>query len=116
MHRFASLQSSLAALACVVPAVALQAAEGYVRIHAPADGAKLDGMEITRIAYEVSPGPKGDHVHVYVDGNEVGILRALKGGYALGTLPPGLRTLCVKVVNKAHVPIGIEQCVKVTVE
>jgi hypothetical protein len=116
MQKFAGLRSSLVALAWAVPVAAAQAAEGYVRILAPADGAKLDGMEVARIAYEVSTGPKGDHVHVYVNGNEVGILRALKGSYALGQLPLGPGTVCVKVVNKAHVPIGIEQCIKVTVE
>jgi hypothetical protein len=31
-------------------------------------------------------------------------------------MAPGPHTLCIKVVNKAHVPIGVEQCVKVNVE
>jgi hypothetical protein len=91
-------------------------AEGYVRIHSPANGARVDGFGPTAIAYEARPGPKGNHVHVYVDGKEVGILRQLKGSYTLGPLAPGPRVLCVKVVNRAHVPIGVEQCVKVTVE
>ena len=54
-------------------------------------------------------------MHIYVDNREVGILRTLKGSYLLETLPPGKRNICVKVVNKAHVPIGVEQCVRVTV-
>jgi hypothetical protein len=92
------------------------AAEAFVKITAPAEGAKLDSMALTKLAYEVRPGPKGDHVHVYVDGKEVGILRQLKGSYTLETLAPGGRSICVKIVNKAHVPIGVEQCVKVAVE
>lgn len=92
------------------------AGEAFVRITMPAPGAKLDALEPPRIAYEVQPGPKGDHVHVYADDKEVGILRQLKGTYALEPLPPGPHTLCIKVVNKAHVPIGVSQCVKVLVE
>jgi hypothetical protein len=90
--------------------------QGKVQITSPADGATLDAMDENRLVYEVDPGPRGDHVHVYVDGKEVGILRSLKGSYLLEAMPSGKRDLCVKVVNKAHVPVGIEQCVQVTVK
>jgi len=96
-----------------LPATPAGAAEAYVKIISPAAGAKLDAMDLAKLVYEVRPGPKGDHVHVYVDGKEVGILRELKGGYTLEPLSPGERSLCIKVVNKAHVPIGVEQCIKV---
>lgn len=92
------------------------AEDGSVKILAPLAGAKLDAMADHRIAYEVVPGPRGDHTHLYVDGREVAVLRELKGSRPLETLAPGTRELCIKVVNKAHVPIGIEQCVKVRVE
>lgn len=92
------------------------AAEGGVTIHAPADGATLDVMEQNRIDYEVVPGPGGDHVHLYVDGNEAAILRALKGSYTLESLAPGKHDLCVKVVNKNHTPIGVEKCIAVMVQ
>ena len=92
------------------------AAEGYVKIMAPLDGAKLERTKPTTLVYEVSPGPRGEHVHVYVDGREVGILRQLKGSYTVEALPAGQRTVCVKVANRAHVPIGLEQCINVTVE
>ncbi|MHB8760639.1 MAG: hypothetical protein ACYC5S_10995, partial [Thiobacillus sp.] len=69
-----------------------------------------------RLVYSVDPGPRGDHVHVYVDDREVGILRQLKGSYLLESMASGQRDICVKVVNKAHVPIGIQDCVKVTVK
>ena len=98
------------------PVVAAAAAESYVKITAPVDGAKLDGMALTKLVYEAVPGPAGDHVHVYVGGKEVGILRQLKGSYTLETLPAGHQRICVKVVNKAHVPTGVEQCVEVTAE
>jgi hypothetical protein len=91
-------------------------AQGQVRITAPADGATVDLLDSPRLAYEVDPGPRGDHVHLYVDDKEVAILRKLKGDYSLDALAAGKRNVCVKVVNKAHVPIGVEQCVRVTVK
>ncbi|MCA1978755.1 MAG: hypothetical protein LDL19_05905 [Thiobacillus sp.] len=90
--------------------------QGKVTITSPTDGATLDALDENRLVYEVDPGPRGDHVHVYVDNREVGILRKLKGSYLLESLDSGKRTLCVKVVNKAHVPIGIEKCIQVTVK
>lgn len=104
-----------AALAAMALSQVVQAEPG-VRIEAPADGAKLDAMEQNRLVYKVDPGPRGDHVHVYVDGREVGILRQREGSYPLETLAPGEHQLCVKVVNKAHTPIGLQDCVKVAVQ
>ena len=86
------------------------------RITSPLDGAKLDAMAQNKVVYEVIPGPKGDHVHLYVDNKEAAILRQLKGSHALETLAPGKHDICVKVVNKGHTPIGVEQCIKVTVD
>lgn len=90
--------------------------QGKVQITSPADGATLDAMDEIRVAYEVDPGPRGDHSHLYVDNKEVAILRERKGSYLLETLSSGERSLCVKIVNKAHVPIGIGQCIQVTVK
>jgi hypothetical protein len=90
-------------------------AQPYVRITAPADGATIDAMEPAKLVYEVGPGAKGHHVHVFVDGREVGILRRLRGSYTLETLSPGARTVCIKVVSPSHVPIGVEQCIKLDV-
>ena len=92
------------------------AAEGSVTIHSPLEGATLDVMEQNKVDYEVVPGPGGDHVHLYVDGEEVAILRQLKGSYTLENLASGQHDLCVKVVNKNHTPIGVEKCVAVTVQ
>lgn len=96
------------------PAASL--AQGKVTITSPAEGATLDAMDENKVIYEVDPGPRGDHVHVYVDNKEVGILRQLRGSYTLETLSSGKRTICIKVVNKAHVPIGIEKCIRVSVK
>ena len=101
-------------LVLAIPVAAL--GQGKVMITAPKEGAMLDAMGENKLVYEADPGPRGDHVHVYVDKEEVGILRKLKGSYLLETLSPGQRIICVKVVNKAHVPIGTAQCVHVTVK
>ena len=92
------------------------AAEGSVTITSPASGAKLDSMVQNKISYEVVPGPRGDHVHLYVDGKEMAVIRQLKGSYTMDTLAPGKREICIKVVNKGHTPIGVQQCVSVTVD
>jgi hypothetical protein len=88
---------------------------GSVKITSPAEGSKLDAMAQNKVDYEVIPGPNGDHVHLYVDNKEAAILRQLKGSYTLAALLPGAHDICVKVVNKGHTPIGLEQCVKVSV-
>jgi hypothetical protein len=114
MNRKPFLIAALLGLLLAAPTIAL--AQGKVTITTPAEGATLDAMAENRVVYDVDPGPRGDHVHVYVDNKEVGILRKLKGSYLLESLSPGPRVICIKVVNKAHVPVGIEQCVHVTVK
>lgn len=113
MRAFTSLMVLLA-FSCYVPFVL--AAETSVAISSPADGAKLSRTAQTKINYEVTPGPKGDHTHLYVDGEEVGILRQLKGSHTLDPLAPGSHDICIKVVNKGHSPVGVQQCIKVSVE
>lgn len=90
--------------------------EPSVTITSPGDGAKLDVMEQHKLSYEVVPGPRGDHVHVYIDDVEIDILRELTGSYTLPSIGTGEHEICVRVVNKAHVPIGIEDCVTVRME
>jgi hypothetical protein len=114
MNRKHFLAPAALGLLLAFPATGL--AQGKVTITSPAAGATLDAMDENKLVYEVDPGPRGDHVHVYVDDKEVGILRQLKGSYTLETLSSGKRDICVKVVNKAHVPVGVEQCVQVSVK
>lgn len=99
----------------LLPAGVAHSQEGMVTIMSPKAGAKLSGMGPHQLQYEVIPGPNGDHVHIYVDNAEVGILRALKGSYPLEGLSPGMRNICIKVVNKGHTPIGVDGCVKASV-
>ena len=92
------------------------AGDASVKITSPADGAQLDAMAQNKIVYEAIPGPRGDHVHLYVDNKEAAILRQLKGSHTLETLTPGKHDICVKVVDKGHTPIGVERCIKVMVK
>ena len=101
-----------ALLACSQSSMAENAS---VKIISPLEGARLDATAQNMVAYEIVPGPTGDHSHLYVDNKEAAVLRQLKGSYALTALAPGQHDICVKVVNKGHTPIGVEQCVKVTV-
>lgn len=101
-------------LSCYVPASL--AADASATISSPADGAKINRGTVVDLNYEVSMGDKGDHTHLYLDNNESVTLRGLKGRYSLGTLSPGEHRICVKVVNKAHTPIGAQKCINVSVE
>jgi len=104
----------LLAFGCYVPLVL--ADDASVTISSPADGAKLSRTAQTKINYEVMPGPKGDHTHLYVDDKEIGVLRQLKGSHTLEALAPGMHEICIKIVNKGHTTIGVQQCIKVSVE
>lgn len=95
---------------------ALSAQTAVVRIDEPKEGATLDAKAKNALAYEYQPAPPGDHVHAYVDGKQVAVLRERKGRYPLESLSPGMHEVCVKMVDKAHVPIGVDQCVQVTVK
>lgn len=92
------------------------AADPSIRITAPADGAKLDAKAQTKVVYEVVAGAKGDHTHLYIDGKETAVLRQLKGSHTLEPLAAGDHQICIKIVNKGHTPIGVEQCIKVTAQ
>lgn len=115
-NRFASSMTILLLALGFATATVVAAEEGSVTITSPEDGTTLDAMGANELVYEVEPGPRGDHVHVYVDDAEVGILRELSGSYTLAALEAGERNICIRVVNRAHVPVGTEGCVKVTVE
>src|ERR1700756_3715223 len=70
--------------------------DGSVTITSPAEGAKV-GLGGVKIDYDVAPGPKGDHVHVHVDGEEAGLVHQLKGSYTVDKLTAGKHTLCIRV-------------------
>ncbi len=94
----------------------VMAAGESIDIISPVDGAKLDFKAENKMVYDVSLGTSGSHIHVYVDGEEADLLRQPKGSYTFDPLAKGKHELCLKIVNKNHTPIGVERCIKVTVE
>lgn len=108
----------LTSLACAAADNSMKKAEepsaGTVSISSPVDGAKLPGSS-AKIVFDITAAPKGEHVHVYVDGDEVGRLHELKGSYTVDKLAVGKHWLCIRVVDKGHTPIGAEKCVSVIV-
>ena len=87
-----------------------------VAIISPSDGATLIASNKNTINFNVTPGSKGDHVHIYVDGKEAAVIHALKGNYTFEKLEAGNRDICVKEMDKGHNPTGAEKCIKVKVE
>jgi hypothetical protein len=83
---------------------------GLVTITSPAEGAKV-GLSGIKVAFEVTQAPKGDHVHVFVDGEQVAELRQLKASYTVDKLTAGRHWVCFRVVDKGHTPVGAEKCV-----
>lgn len=92
------------------------AAEGSITITSPKDGATLNAKDKNKIVYNVVPGPKGDHLHVYVDDKEVVQIRQFKGSYTFDALSSGKHTVCIKVANRAHVLTGLQRCINVNVQ
>lgn len=106
--------TGLMVLGCHVPAAL--AAGASVTISSPHDGAKFRPWTEIDVVYEVTLGPNGNHVHLYVDSGKAVVLRALKGSYHVGTLVEGAHKICINVVNEAHTPIGAQACVNVSVQ
>ncbi len=92
------------------------AADQLVTIGAPAEGAKLPAGKPSKVDYEVQAGTKAHHVHLFVDGGEVGTAHKLKGSFELPALKAGEHKICVAPVNTNHTPIGEKACVSVTAE
>jgi len=112
MRNLSMLMLALASFA----APPVVAAGGNIDIISPVEGAKLDAKAENKMEYNVTLGESGGHIHVYVDGEEMAVLRQIKGSYTLEPLAKGKRDICIKIVNKNHTPSGVERCVKVTVD
>lgn len=112
MRNLSMLVLILASIAAPLAA----AAESKIDISSPVDGARLDAKAQNKLDYNVTLGGDGDHIHVYVDGKQVALLRQMKGSYTLESLAQGNHEICIKIVNKNHTPIGVDRCVKVAAQ
>ena len=90
------------------------AAAGMVTISSPMNGAMVSKDAKVELSYEAVPGPDGDHLHLYLDGKRIDIIRTMKGMADVGMLEPGKHHICLEINTKSHVPTGAEACVDVT--
>lgn len=107
-------------IACVAILGCAQAfaADGKITINSPADGDMVSAMDKgkVRVNYEAVLSPGGDHLHLYVDGERVDVLRQIKGETELDPLAVGKHHICLAENTKAHVPTGPETCIDVTAQ
>lgn len=90
--------------------------QASVVISSPADGAMLTANQAVKVSYQAKTGPKGDHVHLYLDGERTAVLRQLAGDYELGMLKPGKHKISVEIVTKDHQHIGVGKEISVEVQ
>jgi hypothetical protein len=121
----------MSGLAFALTACAGWAQDGFVRILSPSDGTWMDRTALIQLVYEAGPGAGGDHLGLYIDGEEATMLLQWRhhhvgekiasaqgpvtGYYPLINLKPGERTVCLRVVGKTHGPGGPSQCITVHV-
>ena len=84
-----------------------------IKILSPKDKGRIDAGEEYGLQYEVTPGPGGDHFHVWVDGDRGPGVHDTKGTYKLPKLAAGKHTITIKVVDKDHVPTGPQKTITV---
>jgi len=106
----------LVTLPLVLICVQAYAADGSIAISAPANGAMVSAKDKVPVTYAATLGANGDHLHLYVDGKRVDVLRQIKGTAELDTLPVGKHHVCLTVNTSSHAPTGVETCVDVTAQ
>ncbi len=111
MNNHAMASVLLAMLFGAHPAIA---ANGKVTISSPKEGAMVAAGQKIKLSYMADPGYEGNHLHLYVDGQRVDVIRHLKGATELDALAPGKHKLCLTVNTKGHSPTGVESCINVT--
>jgi hypothetical protein len=106
----------LAPLLLVLVCAQAYAAEGSITIKSPASDAMFSIKDKVPIEYEAVLGPNGNHLHLYVDGKRVDVLRQLKGTAVVGPLYAGRHHICLTENTITHAPIGVETCVDVSAQ
>ena len=91
-------------------------ADGSITISSPANGAMVSSNSKVSITYAAMLGPTGDHLHLYVDGKRVDVLRQIKGSTEIDALPAGKHHVCLTVNTSSHAPTGVETCVDITAQ
>ena len=88
---------------------------GTVRITSPEDGASLPAGEPLKVEFVAALGFKGRHVQLQLDEREPVVLDNREGSHSFSDLGPGEHTVRVALLNRAHVDLGVEDSITVTI-
>lgn len=103
-----------AALPLLLLASAAFADEGKVTILAPQDGAEVSIGKPVTVSFEAVWGPKGNHLHLYLDDHRVDVIRQPKGSEDIHIDKPGKHEICLEIETSWHFSTDVKQCVTVT--
>ena len=109
----------LPALATTASAQDMDTHEGAITILSPKNNAVLDSGSDVKLSYNVHLSPSGNHLHIYVDGQDPIIDRDVSGCPCSMTLPhlaPGKHSVAVKEAMANHVLTGVQSMVMFTVK
>jgi len=105
-----------AALALLLVATAFaEEAKGKVTFLSPADGTVVKLGDKVTVSYEADLGPKGNHLHLYLDDRRMEVLRQTKGTADILMQLPGTHEICLEIETSWHFSTGVRQCVNVNV-
>lgn len=104
----------LVPLVLMLLSIPAYAADGSITISSPANGATVSAKNKVSVIYTATLGTNGDHLHLYVDGKRVDVLREIKGSADLDALSAGKHHVCLTVNTSSHAPTGVESCVDIT--
>lgn len=90
--------------------------DGSITINSPSNASTVSLNSKIQLEYVATLGSNGDHLHLYVDGSRVDILRKVQGNTELDALPPGKHRICLTINTKSHAPTGVEKCIEVTAQ
>ncbi len=89
-------------------------AKGKLTFLSPADGAVVGVNQKFSVSYEAELGPKGNHLHLYLDDHRLDVLRQTKGSYDVVIGAPGKHAICLEIETSWHFSTGVRQCIGVT--
>lgn len=88
-------------------------ADGGIIIKSPADGEVVNGSALM-VEMKIEKGARGDHIHFYLDGENLGVVRVDK--YKLTDMAKGKHKVEARLASKGHAEIGPKGTVEFIVE
>jgi len=88
--------------------------EGKVVILTPKNGAVIKARRV-KVKFDISKkGTRGDHLHIYLNGRCLNMVRG-NISYSVGGLKPGTNRIDVRLVDKNHIEYGPRDSVEIKV-